>query len=47
MRTNLESVTKGIYPLRRSRRGGTAKVEEYLPGVSGMLVLGLSADMGL
>ena len=26
----------GIYPLRRSRRGGTAKVEEYAPGVSGM-----------
>ena len=28
--------TKGIYPLRRSRRGGMAKVEEYLPGVSGI-----------
>ena len=28
--------TKGIYPLRRSWRGGTAKVEEYAPGVSGM-----------
>ena len=28
--------TKGISPLRRSRRGGTAKVEEYAPGVSEM-----------
>ena len=25
-----QSGTKGIYPLRRSPRGGTAKVEEYL-----------------
>jgi hypothetical protein len=32
-----QKTTKGgIYPLRRSRRGGTAKVEEYLPGVSEM-----------
>ena len=28
--------TKGIYLLRRSQTGGTAKVEEYLPRVSGM-----------
>ena len=28
--------TTGISPLRRSRRGGMAKVEEYVPGVSGM-----------
>jgi hypothetical protein len=27
---------KVFYPLRRSRRGGTAKVKEYLHGVSGM-----------
>ena len=28
--------TKDISPLRRSRRGDTAKVEEYAPGVSEM-----------
>ena len=28
--------TKGIHPVRRSRRGGMAKVEEYAPGGSRM-----------
>ena len=37
--TSMESMgsTKGIHPVRRSRRGGgMAKVEEYAPGGSGM-----------
>jgi len=40
---------KGIHPLRRSRRGGMAKVEEYAPGGSGIselvtLLTGCSAN---
>ena len=30
------AILKVFTPVRRSRRGGTAKVEEYAPGVSGM-----------
>ena len=32
--SNTLNNSKGIYPLRCSRRGGTAKVEEYAPIVS-------------